>query len=718
MAPSPHTMSDPETQPRPSPATGTRPARAGRGFWRALGSLRLAVVLLIVLAVASVIGIILPQPDSFNARTYVEERLMLRAEKALKPQEFLALARAADILPRSEAPGRWAARQLAAPARGTPSTAQDWASYYADAVRKIESGKMDEQAWDTFLRALASQVQGGEMTDAGLRLAYVDSYGRVIGGLFLVLRLHTLFSSVWFRALCVLLLANLVACSVRRLPGQWRAAFGHGARLSPEWYRNHAIHASLTVCSAPDAVAKGLGEALREQGVDAHTSGLDAAAAAVAEALRRHGFRVRRRRATGIAALEGTRGWLGGLGRLWWPLGKLAGLGRMGSQVVHLGVLLVVVGGFISGLLTFRHPQLLAPGDVVAVPDVSYRLSPWYQLRRLGDDALHWLGRKVEHRPSAAEAAASADDWRETDAPGQPPRETAAPGQTPREALFRLRLRRFEVRVNPRGKPEYYGAHVTLLGGHAPLDEVIEVNRPLVYRGFHAYQQSYQPDYSRITAASFVAAKIQGHRGAAQSPHGGEEPMAVARQFSFAAPLGADVAIPGTDITLRILRYFPHWQMPFGRGPDGRPVPGEAQNLSNEPMNPAIQVRLAAPGQKPRERWVMLPFRPGEPRQGGMIESGDYRIIPTDFTPGYNTWLIFKTHPVMLPVWVGCGVMMLGIFLAFYCNHERIWALARLRGDACEVLLAGNSFKWRERFVERFQAVTASIGGGAPGSKR
>jgi hypothetical protein len=54
--------------------------------------------------------------------------------------------------------------------------------------------------------------------------------------------------------------------------------------------------------------------------------------------------------------------------------------------------------------------------------------------------------------------------------------------------------------------------------------------------------------------------------------------------------------------------------------------------------------------------------------------------------------------------------MMLGICLCFYCNHERVWALVRAgQGGGSEVFLAGNAFKWRERFRERFEAVVAAF---------
>jgi len=256
---------------------------------------------------------------------------------------------------------------------------------------------------------------------------------------------------------------------------------------------------------------------------------------------------------------------------------------------------------------------------------------------------------------------------------------------------------------------------VTLLDTTPETDTVIEVNRPLIYRGFHVYQQSYQPDYRGVTSVSFVVARVQrgtaGSSSRGASSHDDDQPVEVLQQVSLAVPPQTPVQVPGTDLTIEVLRYFPHWYMPLERAPDGRVVAGEARNVSDDPVNPAIRVRLAAPGAPTRERWLPLPRRSGEPRPGSIVDYGDYRIVPVDSTPDYATWLTFKTHPIMLPVWLGCGMMMLGIVLCFYCNHERVWALVRpLDAGRAEVFLAGDSFKWRERFKERFDAVVKAVG--------
>jgi len=593
-------------------------------LWRTLGSVRLAVVLLVLIAAASTVGIVLPQPESFSVRNYLERRLDPRAKGAMKPQEFATLARAAGVL------------------EGDKTLAM--------LEKRLAEGNLPDQDWHGIAATLAQSLRHGPNGGlACLRLAYVDSFGPLVGRALLALHVHVLFRSVWFRALCGVLLVNLVACSTERLGGQWRMAFGRRPADNPGWYRRRATRAELVAgAGAADAVEK---------------------------ALAANGFRTKRTAAADGVVLEGNRGWLGALGALWQPLGKLAGLGRLGSQFVHLGVVMVMLGGFASRQLSFHHGQLVGRGEVVAVPE-DYR--------------------------EAAER-----DWREV------------PGQPRRKALFRLKLRRFEFRAGPSGSPEYFGAHVTLLDTTPPTDLTIEVNRPLVYRGFHVYQESYQPDYRQITSVSFLVARVRRAGQASGTHHGHAAPVEVLQQVSLAVPPNARVRVPGTRLELEVVKYFSHWRIPLRQDADGRIVAGEADNASRN-FNPAVRVALRAPGLEPQLRWVPLPLPTDPRRPRGVIDYGHFRIIPVGFRPDYATWLGFKTQAAMLPVWLGCTVLMLGIVLCFYCNHERVWALVRRRDDGRdEVLMAGESFKWRERFRQRFDSIVRAVRqGGCEPSER
>ena len=619
-----------------------------RSLWRSCASLRLAVMLLVLLAIACFVGIVLSQPASFQAERYLNRRL---GTGGVTVEEFVGLARSAGVRVNGETFETFSAR--------------------------LKQAGVEEEEWARqFLDAFTEAVRRDQESEDCLRLFYVDEYGTTLGHILLGLQLHRVFSSVWFRLLCGLLIVNLVACSTQRLGGQCRAAFGLRPPKEPEWYGRRSIHRSLTL-----------------------PGGVDEAADRVNGVRRGQGFLVPRRRSTGAATLDAARGWLGALGRFWWPLGRIAGLGRVGAQVVHLGIILIVFGGFISGRLGFRHAQPMAPGDIVAVPDASSRVAlgrvlrmAWYDLRRV------FRPRLLRLEDEAKDLAKP--DWRE------------GAGERPEKVAFRLALRSFDVRLDVQGKPEYYGAHVELLDREPPAEQVIEVNHPLVYRGYYAYQHSYQPDASRVTSVGFLIYEMSGEQGSGQHFHGADPAGEVQRRINVVAEPGVEMAVPGTSLKLQVLRYFPRCQVPLVEGPDGRQMAGAPRNDSSE-FNPAVLIRLEAPGLGHRERLVFLPNQPGQPR--GMSSFGNYLLGAVEFTPGYNTVLVFQTHPVMLPVWIGCAVVMLGIMLCFYCNHQRVWVLIRpLEGEApaeprCEVHLAGDSFKWREGFKERFEAIVSQI---------
>jgi hypothetical protein len=284
---------------------------------------------------------------------------------------------------------------------------------------------------------------------------------------------------------------------------------------------------------------------------------VDAVADQLATTLRQEGFRVRRRRGTGRATIEAHRGWLGTLGRVWWPLGRLTGLGRLGSQVVHLGVLLVGIGGYASGYMSCRHCQFLRRGEAVAVPDLSHRLAVGYQLGRMGHDLLGLLGVDSERELSAADRAAAAFDWRE------------GAGNAPPDPAFRLRLRRFEYVQDARGMKEYFGAHVTLLDTEPPIQQTIEVNRPLVYGGYHVYQQDFDADYRGLTSVTLIVADVERAEVAEAHSHHAAPITGVRKEARVVLPAEGRVDVPGMDVSLEVVRYFPHWQIPLERGPDG-----------------------------------------------------------------------------------------------------------------------------------------------------
>ncbi|MEN6560131.1 MAG: cytochrome c biogenesis protein ResB [Acidobacteriota bacterium] len=217
---------------------------------------------------------------------------------------------------------------------------------------------------------------------------YAARYGG-LAGLFTGLRLTGLYQSWWYLALLFFFAVNTVVCTLTRLGPKWRRAFG----------------------PARDMDAKAL-SAMRP-GVRFRLPGpLPEARAAVAAALRA------RRYVLDESARDGKVVVLARKKRLGW----------FGSDVVHLGLLVVLAGGLASGLGGRRSDLALREGQTSGVPRAS----------------------------------------------------------------FQVRLDKFETEYYPRGGVKAWKSTVTVVeGGAAVLTRIVKVNEPLRYKGYSFYQSAY-----------------------------------------------------------------------------------------------------------------------------------------------------------------------------------------------------------------------------------
>ena len=213
--------------------------------------------------------------------------------------------------------------------------------------------------------------------------------GDVVTGL----RLDRLYGSPAYLALLLLFGANLATCGLARFLPRLRRACGQDPRADAE------AMGSLSV-----------GESFVRRG------GLENAVAAARRELARRRYRVRE-------ASEPGRHFL---------LARRRGLGAFGPDVVHLGLLVILAGGFVSGFGRSKAFLSLTEGGTAS----------------LGD--------------------------------GRP----------------ELRLDRFETEYHPRGGVKDWRSVVTVLENGVPLvTRAIEVNHPLKWRGVRYYQSGYGRDW-------------------------------------------------------------------------------------------------------------------------------------------------------------------------------------------------------------------------------
>jgi cytochrome c biogenesis protein len=230
---------------------------------------------------------------------------------------------------------------------------------------------------------------------------------------------------------------------------------------------------------------------------------------------------------------------------------------------------------------------------------------------------------------------------------------------------FSVRNNRFWLETYPNGQPKKYASDLSVIeSGREVLRKTITVNDPLQYKGIWFYQSSYG-QAGETTALLSV-----------RRPDG---------SLVSALSLSPDVMaqIPGYG-TIRGVKYSPNLQ---GRGP-------------------ALQVVVEKPG-KPAVNFVLFQQQPDQDRQrkdtlvfsfGGLTNPKMFTGLQVAKDPGVNV------------VWLGCALMVIGITMAFFLSHQRVWMrLAQGQDGRVEVVLAGSASRNRLAFEKKFAKIQTDV---------
>ena len=217
-------------------------------------------------------------------------------------------------------------------------------------------------------------------------------------------QLTNLYKSLWFNALLFLFALNIIVCTLDRLSPKLKKTFQ--PRLSVE---------------AKDIAVLKIKEKLKK-----HIS-LDSAREMVKKELSSRRYRVRETQEENKAFLYARK-------RI---------LGWFGADIVHLGILIIIAGGIISGIGGFRWNLPFSEGSILNVP----------------------------------------------------------------RAEFKLKLDKFETEYYPSGGVKDWKSTLTVFENEKPvLNKIVEVNHPLSYKGFVFYQSSWGWDW-RNTSVEILAKK-------------------------------------------------------------------------------------------------------------------------------------------------------------------------------------------------------------------
>ena len=367
---------------------------------------------------------------------------------------------------------------------------------------------------------------------------YLMEYGETTYKILKFLGFTDVYHSWWYVALLTLLAVNLIVCSIKRLPKIWKVAMEPRKTLPPGYEKGLKISNTITLSAGISEIKEKLLEVLKSKKYKVEVSKED-------------------EKEVHIFADKNV-------------------FSRFGVYIVHLGVLVVLIGGLTTALFGFRGYMNLAEGTSSNL--VSY-----------------FSGPKIIELP------------------------------------FYVKCNKFKIDFYPSGMPKAYISDLSIIeNGKEVLRKEIKVNEPLKYKGIYFYQASYGQGEAFL--------KIVDKRG----------------QRVVGVAFGQPIKL-GKGIYLRIVSI------------DGNTMTVGIEFIRNGKV----------------EQGVIKPFVMYR------VPGTDKTIAMVDFKPVFYTGLQVSKDPGTWIVWVGSSILIIGLIVAFFIPHKRIWARIEKRGDNKTRLVIG-----------------------------
>lgn len=230
--------------------------------------------------------------------------------------------------------------------------------------------------------------------------------------------------------------------------------------------------------------------------------------------------------------------------------------------------------------------------------------------------------------------------------------------------------------------PQEFSSELVILeNGKEVLKKVIEVNNPLTYKGITFYQSSYGivPD-----AVGIFVLKVSANGGA-------EKTMRLQQGESF--------EIPGLKIKGTIMDFSPA----LGRDPQS----GALTTYSDSLVNPAVSIRFDMEGSDGFTGWILKRYP-----ETGIIKDLGLNIEFLDYWGVEYTGLQVSKDPGVIIIYIASIVMVLGLYVAFFLSHKKLWIrIAPAGKGSVKVNIGGSASKNRlalERQAEHILAGAAA----------
>ena len=450
-------------------------------------------------------------------------------------------------------------------------------------------------------------VEGFDKYYAALTPAQKFLYGRLL--------FFDIYHAWYFNGLLLVLSLNIVLASIDRFPGAWTYISRKKLDASPHWLKGQEQTATL---------------ALRAASVEEAVARLTAA------------FKGSRMK-TVVTEKKGRT----------FVFAERGAWNRLGAYAVHVALLTIFTGGFMTAMFQRNGQMGLEPG--LSSSEIRETVFNVDQLSQ----AVYQLPFEVEctdieQKLIRKEGRITSDntlDW-----------------------LTRIRITDPETKVKD---PE--------TGETKPLvtEALVHLNSPYDYRGYRFFQASFIADGKARSVKLSVAPQGGGAAEELTIPRGGSARLA--------------------DGTLVELKDF---SANFSVGGN------EPSDQEGTYENPAAVLSVTPPGGRAARAFAFTPeMAERAPFAKQPVAGYTWRLVDFEKAPKAHILAVQK-DPGATVVYVGFGLLGLTLSAVFFFSHERVWAAVDAKGEGrFEVVLGGNTNRNQLGFGDRFRKLVAAIGG-------
>lgn len=249
-------------------------------------------------------------------------------------------------------------------------------------------------------------------------------------------------------------------------------------------------------------------------------------------------------------------------------------------------------------------------------------------------------------------------------------------------AGFSVRLDKFITELYPDGSVKDWKSILTIIElDKSILQKAIEVNHPLSYRRYVFYQSGYGWDWENPSLEVWLKKK--------------SDPAYLKKIW---LRVGEKSGLEGEDLKISVTRFFPDFVLDEKSQPATR---------SLEPNNPAAFIEGWAGSEKIFSGWVFAKF-PDFTRIHSAKETDLSFELKDIKAPQYSVIQMAKDPGVLL-IWIGCSLLMAGLFLAFYWPPRELRLVLEAKEGKTDIYAGGISAKNRETFESEFAAIVDSL---------